>query len=203
MIRAALAALALACVAAGAAAQPAPPAAATAERGRVLFTDKQCARCHVPGRQTVGPSLETVKRPQGAYELVGRLWNHAPAMFMALQQQASAWPTIDASEMAALMAYLGADPARDPSPDQRRGQILLLTKGCLKCHAYRGEGATVAPDLTSMRSRLAPPPVWGAAVWRHTPAMSEMARARGVLYPRFDGADMAQLVNFLRAGQWL
>lgn len=65
----------------------AAPGAATAAssgdatRGRQVFEAKQCSRCHRPAHQTrVGPTLETVRRPQGAYEFAGRLWNHAPAI---------------------------------------------------------------------------------------------------------------------------
>jgi cytochrome c len=57
-----------------------PPA--DAERGRAVFAAKHCASCHVAGGlQGVGRALERLRRPQGAYELTGRLWNHAPAMF--------------------------------------------------------------------------------------------------------------------------
>jgi cytochrome c len=180
----------------------AAPALATgdAERGRALFADKQCARCHRPeGQSGVGPAIDQLRRPQGAFELTGRMWNHAPAMFTALVREAIEWPRLTSADAADLMAYLRAEPARDGTTDLLQGQAALVTKGCLKCHALNGEGARVAADLGQRRPEYADPAAWGAAVWTHTPRMAEMARQRGILYPRFDGNEMANLVAFLRS----
>ena len=184
------------CLAAVAAAQT----AADAERGRGLFTSKQCARCHVPRGQTgMGPPIEELRRPQGAWELAGRFWNHAPAMFETLRRDGIEWPQISAAEMADLMAYLGADGARDPTPDPVRGHATLVRKGCLKCHRYRGEGGWVAIELTQYHEGYQSPVAWAAAVWKHAPRMAEEARSKGVLYPRFSGEEMVNLVGLLRS----
>lgn len=181
-----------------------PPGAAAAAgdagRGRAVFESKQCARCHRPeGQAGVGPALEKLRQPQGAFELVGRMWNHAPAMFSALARETIPWPALSTAETADLMAYLKADAARDGTADLLRGQDTLVAKGCLKCHALHGEGAAVAPDLGRRRPQYEDAAAWGAAVWTHTPRMAEVARARGILYPRFEGRQMANLVAFLRS----
>ena len=176
--------------------------AADAVRGAEVFAAKQCARCHRPANQPrVGPPLERLRRPQGGYEFAGGLWNHVPAMFTVLHQEGLTWPTIDADEMAALMAFLGADAARDPAPAPRRGQLTLVAKGCLKCHSYRGEGARVAPDLDTFRADYATPAKWAATIWRHTPGMAAVALSRGISHPRFSDDEMAQLVGFLKGGR--
>ena len=172
-----------------------------AARGEELFTAKQCARCHRPGAQTVGPPLEALRRPQGGYELAGRMWNHAPGMFTTLAQAQVTWPSITEPEMADLMAFLQADPRRDPRVDLARGQTLLLSKGCLKCHAWRGDGARVGPELSQRQDSLAPASRWAATLWGHAPRMAQIAIAREVLYPRFTGDEMAHLIGFLRAGK--
>src|SRR3990170_2639567 len=129
-----------------------------AARGREVFAGKHCARCHRPGGQPgAGPALEQLRRPQGAYALTGRLWNHAPAMFTALTQERLAWPAISVAEMGDLMAYLDADPRRDPAPDLGKGQLALVGKGCLKCHGFRREGGRLGPDLAERRASYAPP----------------------------------------------
>lgn len=172
-----------------------------AERGRAVFTAKHCARCHAPGgRQGVGPALETLRRPQGAYELAGRLWNHAPAMFTVLKHEGLEWPAISADEMAALMAYLQADSKRDPAPDLSKGRMTLISKGCLKCHSFRREGGRLGPDLAERRADYAPASTWAATMWSHTPRMAAAAIQQGVLYPRFTGDEMMNLLGFLRAG---
>ena len=171
-----------------------------AERGRAVFSAKQCVRCHAAGAQQVGgPPIETLRRPQGAYELAGRLWNHAPAMFVTLRQEGYGWPEISTAEMADLMAYLQADAARDPAPDISRGQVLLVRKGCLKCHRLRGEGGMVGVELTRPRAGYESAVVWAAATWSHAPRMAEEAKRMGTLYPRFSGEEMGNLVGFLRS----
>jgi mono/diheme cytochrome c family protein len=185
------------------------PRAAVAQRGdaapgAAVFTAKQCGRCHLPEQRGrgQGPPLEALRRPQGAYELAGRLWNHVPAMFTAFGQDSVPWPVIDPTEMSDLMVYLGADPARDPAPDRLRGQVLLLKKECLKCHRYRGEGGALAPDLAERRDDYRPAHVWASRIWAHTPRMAAVALGRGVLYPRFADDEMAHLIGFLRTGEW-
>jgi cytochrome c551/c552 len=172
--------------------------------GAAVFDAKQCARCHLPAARGrgMGPALEVVRRPQGAYELAGRLWNHVPAMFTALSHERLPWPSISATEMGALMDYLQASPAGDPAPDRLRGQVLLLQKGCLKCHRYLGEGGSIGADLAKRGDVYRPASAWAARVWDHAPRMAEIALARGVLYPRFAGDEMTHLIGFLRTGEW-
>lgn len=169
-------------------------------RGREIFTAKACARCHLPrGQDGVGPALEELRRPQGAFALAGRLWNHAPAMFTVLKMADLSWPQISAAEMGDLMAYLEADPARDPAPDLSKGQLMLLRKSCLKCHSLRGEGARLAPDLSAQRPAYESGVAWATRMWGHTPAMAAKALEIGVLYPRFAEDEMLNLVAFLRS----
>jgi mono/diheme cytochrome c family protein len=194
-------ALLLAAAAAGAglaAGRPAGAQAPVAGPGEAVFAAKQCVRCHVPGGRDGLPALERLRRPQGEFELAGRLWNHAPAMFTTLVQEGIAWPPIEAPEMADLMAYLGATAARDSPPDLFAGRAALVRKECLKCHTLRGEGGGIAPELAHRRPIYSSASAWAAAMWRHTPAMALRALEVGVMYPRFSGDEMRNLVAFLR-----
>jgi len=171
-----------------------------AQRGQAVFAAKQCVRCHaLRGQPSVGPVIEELRRPQGAYELAGRFWNHAPAMFTTLRSEGIAWPEIEPAEMADLMAYLQADASRDPAPDLFQGHILLVRKGCLKCHRYRGEGGKISEELTQYNPGYQSPVAWAGAVWKHAPRMAEEARRMGVPYPRFTGEEMGNLVGLLRS----
>ena len=169
-------------------------------RGRTLFEQRQCARCHVPrGQQGVGPALEELRKPQGALELAGRLWNHAPAMFAVLQQRRQAWPQISPEEMADLMAYLQAVPSRDPAPDLFQGQVVLVRKGCLKCHRLRGEGGSVGIEFTTYHRGYDSPVAWATTIWNHSPQMAGHAARLGLLYPRFTADEMVNLFAFLKS----
>ena len=179
--------------------RPAVAGSADPEGGRAVFTRKQCARCHAPrGEAGPGPSLDELRRPQGAMELAGRLWNHVPAMSSALVQGGIEWPRIGLTEMADLMAFLQADPARDLAPDPAKGHVMLLKKQCLKCHSFRKEGGRIEPDLAIPRRDYGSAAAWAAAMWTHTPRMAEMATRQHVLFPRFSGDEMGNLLAFLR-----
>jgi mono/diheme cytochrome c family protein len=170
------------------------------EAGRAVFLDKHCSYCHRPATDKgMSPALETVRRPQGELELVGRLWNHVPVMLAAQDREGLDWPPITAAEMSHLMAYLLADPARDPAPDAARGQVTLMRKGCLKCHGFRGEGGRIQPDLAERRTDYESVATWASAMWTHTPGMVAMARSQGIPYPRFTGDEMNNLLAYLRS----
>jgi hypothetical protein len=147
----------------------------------------------------MGPPLEEIRRPQGAFELAGRLWNHAPGMFTAFEKEGLRWPEMSREQMTELMAYLQADPARDPTPELLQGQIVLVRKGCLKCHRLRNEGGSVGIDLTRYHGGYESPVIWATTIWNHAPRMAGHAARLGVLYPRFAGDEMANLVAFLRS----
>lgn len=181
--------------AASAAAGPGDPSA-----GQAVFTAKRCVRCHRPrGEPAAGPALESLRRPQGEMELAGRLWNHVPGMFSTLAHEGRVWPEISVTEMADLMAYLQADAVRDPAPDLFKGQLMLLRKGCLKCHSLRREGGRIEPDLADQRADYDSAAAWATAMWKHIPGMAAMARRLGVPYPRFAGDEMGNLLGFLRS----
>jgi cytochrome c2 len=170
------------------------------ERGRALFTSKECVRCHKPrGERALGPPLEELRRRQGMLELAGRLWNHAPAMLGVLEWQKLEWPRISAPEMADLMVYLQADPTRDPAPNLSAGQATLVRKGCLKCHRLRGEGGTLGIELTTYPGGYDSPVAWATGIWDHSPRMARQAAQIGVLYPRFTGEEMTNLFGFLES----
>jgi cytochrome c551/c552 len=189
------------CTPAGAARALASDGPGDASRGRAVFEEKACVRCHLPRgeSQGMGSALEVLRRPQGALQLAGRLWNHAPAMLATAEKEGRKWPDLTPERMVDLMAYLQADPARDPAPDLLQGQATLVRKGCLKCHRLHGEGGAVAIEFTTYHGRYESPVAWATTIWNHSPRMAGQAARLGVLYPRFSGDEMANLFGFLRS----
>ncbi|MBI4587319.1 MAG: hypothetical protein HY725_00655 [Candidatus Rokubacteria bacterium] len=187
---------ALAAAAGVAAERPGDPA-----RGGAVFEEKRCARCHLPrGRGPgMGPALEAIRQPQGVLQLAGRLWNHAPVMFATFEKEGLRWPEVAQEQMADLMTYLQADPSRDPAPDLFQGQVLLIRKGCLKCHRLRGEGGLVGIELTKYHRGYQSPVAWATTIWNHSPRMAGHSARMGLLYPRFSGDEMVNLVGFLNS----
>lgn len=101
-----------------------------------------------------------------------------------------------------------------PAQDPVAGSRVFGAKGCAHCHAIKGTGGKIGPDLgKTERPRsfyhLA------AELWNHAPRMAERMRQLGVARPRLDARESADLVAFLftadyfdppgdaKAGRWL
>ena len=105
-----LAAAALVLVAAAGGAWAADPPAADGDpfRGREVFKDKGCVRCHsVWGHGgTLGPEITVAVAGKTWDELVGDFWNHTPRMIDEGSERGYPWPTLERGEMADILSYL-------------------------------------------------------------------------------------------------
>ena len=170
--------------------------------GARLFRDKGCTRCHsVHGQGGVlGPDLAVERPSSGPDQLVTAMWNHAPKMWERFREQHVNYPGLAAGEMAHLFAFLyTARYVGDPG-DAQRGERLFESKSCASCHALRGAGGTVGPDLTS-RAAVTSLVGWTQAMWNHAPAMQTAMQRAGVGWPRFEENDMADLLAYIRGGR--
>jgi len=76
--------------------------------------------------------------------------------------------------------------------DPTKGGQLLVSKGCAKCHALRGEGGKVGPDLGKIdlgdtQLNLA------AKIWNHAPSMMTEMESTGMIKPILTGQEFAEI----------
>lgn len=169
-------------------------------RGRKLFSDKGCMRCHaIRGRGgKVGPDLGrgTATQTRSMAELAGKLWNHEPAMWKKMQEKKVTFIKFSSEEMADLVAYLYFVDYFDKPGDPERGKKLFAAKACLSCHAVEKGGGPAGLDLSSDPELLAPAD-FATQMWNHAPAMEEEARARRIPWPRFNSGEMVDILEYL------
>lgn len=80
--------------------------------------------------------------------------------------------------------------------DPARGQLLFVSKGCVECHAVRGAGGRIGPDLgrSSVKGSFYE---IVAAMWNHNGTMNEKMKELRLVRPHFEGTELSDLVAFL------
>lgn len=169
----------------------------TPERGARLFVQKQCASCHAVGGKgaRVGPELG-----RGVHvsltQFAARMWNHGPKMWARMQERGVQVPRLKGQEMADIVAHLYVSHYFDEAVDAPRGQTVLQSKGCLDCHAARGQGGKVGADLGTYRAARSSAALV-AGLWNH-PRYLE-ARRQEVAWPLLTGQELADMASALAA----
>jgi len=85
--------------------------------GAVVFRSKGCATCHQPDSgAAIGPDLAHSAAVATPMRLAAAMWNHAPAMYEAMESRTVEWPRFEGNEMRDLSLFLRrlARSATDP-----------------------------------------------------------------------------------------
>jgi len=83
-----------------------PPGVAA--RGRAVFQEKRCGKCHVAPEKGAAQGLDFAKsdKLKTQLEVVTEMWNHASTMEERMLKESLEWPVFRGGEMADLVAYL-------------------------------------------------------------------------------------------------
>ena len=149
--------------------------------GEQIFQAKGCNKCHA-----LQQNLEV--RIQGATltDLAVDMWNHAPRM-------AAGTAALSEDEMRKLLSYLWARQFFESHGNAARGKRVFAVKGCAGCH---NDAAAGAPSLASRKGNFSDIGMV-SVLWEHGPRMLQRMQERKVAWPRFDGAQMADLIAYL------
>ena len=80
--------------------------------------------------------------------------------------------------------------------DPIRGQSLFVNKQCVECHAVRGAGGRIGPDLGRTAAKRSFFELV-AAMWNHSPMMDEKILESRLVRPTFTGDELADLLAFI------
>jgi mono/diheme cytochrome c family protein len=149
--------------------------------GREVFETKGCATCH-KGKM----SLENRLHNQTLTDIAVDMWNHAPRM----RQDT---PQLTDDEMSRLVSYLWVQQFFRSDGNPSRGQKVFTDKHCVSCHGVAGSGAPNLKEHAGDYSAVS----MISALWRHGPRMLNMMEQKKVVWPRFEGTQMADLIAFL------
>ncbi len=171
-------------------------------RGLELFAGKRCDACHsVAGKGgSGGPDLGMRGRELvGSVSAVGGvMWNHSRGMTAEFSRRGIGLAKFSGQEMADVIAYLYFVNYANVLGRPDRGARLFAER-CAGCHTTAA-GRTLGPDL-AQAAALDDPIAIVAAMWNHAPRMEEQARKLGLVWPRFQKGDTADLAAFLLASR--
>jgi mono/diheme cytochrome c family protein len=159
---------------------------AEASAGDAVFQSAGCAKCH----QTVGALANDVEG-QTLTEIAAEMWNHAPRMAAAGAPATS----LASGQMHDLVSSFWAAKFFEDSGRSAPGSRVFATKNCAVCHNDSVSGAPHLPipgrdfNAAAMISVL----------WRHGPRMLDLMKTKSIQWPRFNGAQMADLIAYLNS----
>jgi mono/diheme cytochrome c family protein len=169
-----------------------------AREGRKLFAEKRCAQCHSAagtGGQGAPDLVDRLAR-RSPIEFAAAMWNKAPAMVAAQRARGLPIPQLRPEEMADIVAYLYSIRYFSGPGSVAKGWTVAASKGCLTCHAARGEKGKPAGDLGRIGGLDSPPAVI-AALWSHAIVTPRTSLGQDAPWPEFRPHEMADLVAFL------
>ncbi len=179
-----------------------------AARGALLFRQKGCQACHALAGKgaNVGPDLAKYNRYVSPLFLTTALWNRGKAMAAAMETKNVPRPSFQGSDIPDLLAHIrsaggGAERIYAPPGSPKRGEALFAQKRCLECHAVRGHGGSVGPDLAvQLRGSLMQ---IAGAMWNHGPKMWTKMADRGMEVPSLNTEEMSDLISYLYFFQFI
>jgi mono/diheme cytochrome c family protein len=114
------------------------------------------------------------------------------------------WPVFEGTEMMDLLEYvkINAKGARETAfitpGNPREGKQVFASKGCIKCHAIKGEGGKEAEDLGRRAKTYYKSLTQIASImWNKGPAVLEKMSQTSTGIPKFAPKEMADLIAFL------
>lgn len=113
-----------------------------AGRGKRLFHEKTCDRCHglTNSPNPAAPPVSKWHALGHPIELTQAMWNHSGSMYAELQQKKMAWPQLSGQDFSDLLVYFRNLPGAPPRESTlittagSQGEVLFASKGCKQCH---------------------------------------------------------------------
>ena len=170
-------------------------------RGAALFESQKCVTCHgTPGSggQTAPDLGRWSGRAFTPASLATYLWNHAPAMWSAMEKAGMRAPALDRQQAADLFAYFYAHRYFEAPGEAGRGKQVFTSARCGTCHAARGERTAGGPPPLSQWENVADPIEFTSALWNHSPRMFAEMKKRKLDWPDLSAQQLTDLLVYVR-----
>jgi cytochrome c len=175
--------------------------------GRYVFNEKACNLCHpLSGKGKEGESgLDEFPQNISPVFLSQVIWNHGPDMIAQMVKLGIKWPEFKGTEMMDLLEFIKTSAKGSPKEaafitpgNPREGKQVFSSKGCIKCHAIRGEGGKEGEDLSKRAKAFYKSLTQiASSMWNKGPTvLAKMAQTQSGI-PKFTPKEMADLIAYL------
>jgi mono/diheme cytochrome c family protein len=188
----------VACLIAVCASAAVPPG--NAERGRELFRTQSCITCHNVGGQggTTAPDLaRSIAQDSAPSQMAALMWNHAPAMWAALEKQGIRKPQLTDQQASDLLAYFYSVRYFEKPGDAARGKSLFASKRCGDCHGISSAVSGGAKSVSEWQG-LRDPIALAQQMWNHSADMSAMMAQKRIQRPQVTAQEMTDLLVYVQ-----
>lgn len=175
------------------------------DAGKTLFQTKSCAVCHgLNGeKDKAGPDLMKWDSLASPVLWAAIMWNHVPEMAKTFNEKKMEYPTFGANELAYIFTYLHSfgesGGTYSFAGDEDKGAFQFQYLGCKQCHATKGKGGTVGPELTNFAGSIKNDNEFANRMLIHAPYMSKEAEALKMYWPKMQGNEMADLFAYFKS----
>ncbi len=174
--------------------------AADSSRGAQLFQSLSCIQCHNLNGQggKLGPDLgQLLDRNFTPASLAATMWNHAPAMWMAIRAQNVQPGDLNPQAAADLFAYFYSRRFFDIFGDAGRGKQTFESKHCANCHGLTQVKLPGAKPVSEWET-LDQPIAMVSAMWTHATTMQQEFGKQGIPWPELTSQNLADILVYLR-----
>lgn len=167
------------------------------ESGKILINEKGCTNCH-NGKtdDAIAPAFSSMQFDFTVIEFAGRLWNHGPGMWDAMEKNNIEVPEFQRSELCDIVTYIYKSKLEDQPGNENNGYKLLVDKNCMKCHSINGVGGHVAKRDFAHFEGLHSPVSLISKMWNHAPNIHEKMEEMKIDWPKLNSRDMADLYAY-------
>ncbi len=129
--------------------------------------------------------------------MVSLMWDHAPAMFGAMQKASFPVPSLTTEQAADLFAFFYSVNYFERPGDVGRGRKVFIDKGCAGCHNLSADSKGVGPSVATWEATTDPIEL-ARQMWNHSTRMTAEMAKKKVKWPELTGQDMTDLMVYLR-----
>jgi mono/diheme cytochrome c family protein len=179
--------------------------ASNPEMGKRLFHEKNCNRCHSVGGKggDIGPKLDKFQNNYALASITAALWNSGPKMIATMVEEKVPRPLFQKRDVVDILAFIRNDGLSDrteklylPPANPVAGKELFNRKGCVRCHAIRGKGGKIGPDLAARNLKGSLTAIL-SEMWNHGANMWPLMKTKGIKFPNFTPRQMSDLISYI------